>query len=87
MDQLRQRLRMRGLRSHVMYTHNGTRLHALPLLASRSQALRYKERFTTHTLFFPYNSFLSDLKSEVRLKTTFIRTLNFMLVHVWEDFL
>ncbi|CAM6021442.1 unnamed protein product, partial [Sphagnum balticum] len=40
-DQLRQRLRMRGLRSHVMYTHNGTRLHALPLLASRSQALRY----------------------------------------------
>lgn len=40
-DQIRQRLRMRGLRSHVMYTHNGSRLHVLPLLASRSQALRY----------------------------------------------
>jgi sucrose-phosphate synthase len=40
-DQLRQRLRMRGLRTHVIYTHNGSRLHVLPLLASRSQALRY----------------------------------------------
>jgi hypothetical protein len=30
---------------------------------------------------------LSDLKSEVRLKATFIRTLNVMLLHVCEDFL
>lgn len=40
-DQLRQRLRMRGLRCHVMYCRNASRLHVLPLLASRSQALRY----------------------------------------------
>lgn len=40
-DQLRQRLRMRGLRCHVMYCRNSSRLHVLPLLASRSQALRY----------------------------------------------
>nr|XP_024384326.1 probable sucrose-phosphate synthase 2 isoform X2 [Physcomitrium patens] len=40
-DQLRQRLRMRGLRCHVMFCRNASRLHVLPLLASRSQALRY----------------------------------------------
>jgi len=40
-DQLRQRLRMRGLRCHVMFCRNSSRLHVLPLLASRSQALRY----------------------------------------------
>ncbi|KAG0560445.1 hypothetical protein M758_10G176100 [Ceratodon purpureus] len=40
-DQLRQRLRMRGLRCHAMYCRNATRLHLLPLSASRSQALRY----------------------------------------------
>nr|AAZ85400.1 sucrose-phosphate synthase 2 [Physcomitrium patens] len=40
-DQLRQRLRMRGLRCHVMFCRNSSRLHVLPLLASRSQSLRY----------------------------------------------
>ncbi|KAJ3678294.1 hypothetical protein LUZ60_002097 [Juncus effusus] len=40
-DDLRQKLRMRGLRCHVMYCRNSTRLQIIPLLASRSQALRY----------------------------------------------
>ncbi|KAK8933954.1 Sucrose-phosphate synthase [Platanthera zijinensis] len=40
-DELRQKLRMRGLRCHLMYCRNSTRLHVVPLLASRSQALRY----------------------------------------------
>ncbi|GAB2267231.1 sporulation-specific protein 2 [Dionaea muscipula] len=40
-DDLRQRLRMRGLRCHLMYCRNSTRLQVIPLLASRSQALRY----------------------------------------------
>ncbi|KAG6388771.1 hypothetical protein SASPL_150206 [Salvia splendens] len=40
-DDLRQKLRMRGLRGHLMYCRNSTRMHAVPLLASRSQALRY----------------------------------------------
>uniref|UniRef100_A0A6V7QZ04 Sucrose-phosphate synthase n=1 Tax=Ananas comosus var. bracteatus TaxID=296719 RepID=A0A6V7QZ04_ANACO len=40
-DELRQKLRMRGLRCHVMYCRNSTRLQVIPLLASRSQALRY----------------------------------------------
>lgn len=40
-DDLRQKLRMRGLRSHLMYCRNSTRLQVIPLLASRSQALRY----------------------------------------------
>lgn len=40
-DELRQKLRMRGLRCHLMYCRNSTRLQAIPLLASRSQALRY----------------------------------------------
>ncbi|KAG9152780.1 hypothetical protein Leryth_021770 [Lithospermum erythrorhizon] len=40
-DDLRQKLRMRGLRCHLMYCRNSTRMQAVPLLASRSQALRY----------------------------------------------
>eukprot|EP01018_Ginkgo_biloba_P024501 Gb_17920 [translate_table: standard] len=40
-DELRRRLRMRGLRCHLMYCRNATQLHVIPLLASRSQALRY----------------------------------------------
>lgn len=40
-DDLRQKLRMRGLRCHLMYCRNSTRLQVVPLLASRSQALRY----------------------------------------------
>ncbi|OVA08010.1 Glycosyl transferase [Macleaya cordata] len=40
-DELRQKLRMRGLRCHLMYCRNSTRMQAIPLLASRSQALRY----------------------------------------------
>lgn len=40
-DELRRQLRMRGLRCHVVYTQNCSRLRVLPLHASRSQALRY----------------------------------------------
>nr|XP_027116839.1 probable sucrose-phosphate synthase 2 isoform X2 [Coffea arabica] len=40
-DNMRQKLRMRGLRCHVMYCRNSTRMQVIPLLASRSQALRY----------------------------------------------
>ncbi|XAR48833.1 Sucrose-phosphate synthase [Bertholletia excelsa] len=40
-DDMRQKLRMRGLRCHLMYCRNSTRMQAIPLLASRAQALRY----------------------------------------------
>ncbi|KAJ9541601.1 hypothetical protein OSB04_028107 [Centaurea solstitialis] len=40
-DDLRQKFRMRGLRCHIMYCRNSTRMQVIPLLASRSQALRY----------------------------------------------
>nr|AVH87205.1 sucrose-phosphate synthase 3 [Litchi chinensis] len=40
-DDLRQKLRMRGLRCHPMYCRNSTRMQIVPLLASRAQALRY----------------------------------------------
>ncbi|XP_008794597.2 probable sucrose-phosphate synthase 2 [Phoenix dactylifera] len=40
-NDLRRKLRMRGLRCHLMYCRNLTRLQVIPLLASRSQALRY----------------------------------------------
>lgn len=40
-DYMRQKLRMRGLRCHLMYCRNSTRMQVVPLLASRSQALRY----------------------------------------------
>ncbi|XP_038907015.1 probable sucrose-phosphate synthase 2 [Benincasa hispida] len=40
-DDLRQKLRMRGLRCHPMYCRSSTRMQIIPLLASRAQALRY----------------------------------------------
>ncbi|KAM3334820.1 hypothetical protein ACQJBY_029317 [Aegilops geniculata] len=40
-DEMRERLRMRGLRCHLMYCRNSTRMQIVPLMASRSQALRY----------------------------------------------
>ncbi|KAJ6433740.1 hypothetical protein OIU84_017443 [Salix udensis] len=39
--ELRQRLRMRGLRCNIVYTHAASRLNVTPLFASRTQALRY----------------------------------------------
>ncbi|KAL6492757.1 sporulation-specific protein 4 [Orobanche gracilis] len=41
MDELRQKLRMRGLRCNLVYTHAASRLNVIPLFASRAQALRY----------------------------------------------
>ncbi|TYH72730.1 hypothetical protein ES332_D05G275200v1 [Gossypium tomentosum] len=40
-DDLRQRLRMRGFRCNLVYTHAASRLNVVPLFASRMQALRY----------------------------------------------
>ncbi|XP_061337414.1 sucrose-phosphate synthase 4 isoform X2 [Gastrolobium bilobum] len=40
-NDLRQRLRMRGFRCNLVYTHAGLRLNVIPLFASRKQALRY----------------------------------------------
>nr|ADG01611.1 sucrose phosphate synthase [Xerophyta humilis] len=39
--ELRKLMRIQALRCHVIYSHDGTKLHAIPVLASRSQALRY----------------------------------------------
>ncbi|KAL8162014.1 hypothetical protein V2J09_013503 [Rumex salicifolius] len=39
--ELRKLLRIRALRCHAIYCQNGTRLNVIPVLASRSQALRY----------------------------------------------
>ncbi|XP_048323516.2 probable sucrose-phosphate synthase 1 isoform X1 [Ziziphus jujuba] len=39
--ELRKLLRIQALRCHVIYCQNGTRLNVIPVLASRSQALRY----------------------------------------------
>ncbi|XP_027342593.1 probable sucrose-phosphate synthase 2 [Abrus precatorius] len=40
-DDLRQKLRMRGLRCHPMYCRRSSSMQVIPLLASRAQALRY----------------------------------------------
>ncbi|XP_027149734.1 probable sucrose-phosphate synthase 4 [Coffea eugenioides] len=40
-DEIRQRLRMRGFRCNLVYTHAAARLIVLPLFASRTHALRY----------------------------------------------
>ncbi|GFQ05797.1 probable sucrose-phosphate synthase 4 [Phtheirospermum japonicum] len=40
-DELRQGLRMRGLRCNLVCTHAASRLNVIPLFASRAQALRY----------------------------------------------
>ncbi|KAG1363968.1 Sucrose-phosphate synthase [Cocos nucifera] len=39
--ELRKLMRIQALRCHVLYSHDGTKLHVIPVLASRSQALRY----------------------------------------------
>ncbi|KAJ0030155.1 hypothetical protein Pint_12435 [Pistacia integerrima] len=39
--ELRKLMRIQALRCHVTYCRNGTNLHVIPVLASRSQALRY----------------------------------------------
>ncbi|CAA7400438.1 unnamed protein product [Spirodela intermedia] len=40
-DELRQKLRMRGFRCNLVYTCAATRLNVVPLFASRTQAMRY----------------------------------------------
>ncbi|CAH1424267.1 unnamed protein product [Lactuca virosa] len=40
-DDLRQRLRMRGFRCNTVFTHAAKKLNVIPLFASRAQALRY----------------------------------------------
>ncbi|KAG8633503.1 hypothetical protein MANES_18G109400v8 [Manihot esculenta] len=40
-DEIRQRLRMRGIRCSLVYTRAASRLNVIPLFASRKQALRY----------------------------------------------
>lgn len=40
-DDLRQRLRMRGFRCNLVFTHAASKLNVIPLFASRAQALRY----------------------------------------------
>ncbi|KAF2297249.1 hypothetical protein GH714_020020 [Hevea brasiliensis] len=40
-DEIRQRLRMRGFRCNLVYTRAASRLNVIPLFASRKQALRY----------------------------------------------
>ncbi|PIA42319.1 hypothetical protein AQUCO_02000040v1 [Aquilegia coerulea] len=39
--ELRKQMRIQALRCHVLYCQNGSKLHVIPVLASRSQALRY----------------------------------------------
>ncbi|CAI0629411.1 unnamed protein product [Linum tenue] len=39
--ELRKALRIQALRCHVVYCQNGSRINVIPVLASRSQALRY----------------------------------------------
>lgn len=44
-DELRQKLRMRGIRCNLVYTHASSRLNVIPLYASRAQALRFVFHF------------------------------------------
>ncbi|GAB4832794.1 putative protein serine/threonine kinase [Ancistrocladus abbreviatus] len=39
--EVRKSMRIQALRCHIVYCQNGTKLNAIPVLASRSQALRY----------------------------------------------
>ncbi|KAK3121489.1 hypothetical protein QOZ80_8BG0654410 [Eleusine coracana subsp. coracana] len=39
--ELRRTMRIQALRCHVLYSHDGSKLNVIPVLASRSQALRY----------------------------------------------
>ncbi|XP_042471072.1 probable sucrose-phosphate synthase 1 [Zingiber officinale] len=39
--ELRTQMRNQALRCHILYSHDGSKLNVIPVLASRSQALRY----------------------------------------------
>ncbi|RLN04333.1 hypothetical protein C2845_PM13G08530 [Panicum miliaceum] len=39
--EIRRTMRIQALRCHVLYSHDGSKLNVIPVLASRSQALRY----------------------------------------------
>ncbi|KAF8650568.1 hypothetical protein HU200_063944 [Digitaria exilis] len=39
--EIRRTMRIQALRCHVLYSHDGSKLNIIPVLASRSQALRY----------------------------------------------
>ncbi|KAF8723670.1 hypothetical protein HU200_021631 [Digitaria exilis] len=39
--EIRKTMRIQALRCHVLYSHDGSKLNIIPVLASRSQALRY----------------------------------------------
>ncbi|XP_006659287.1 probable sucrose-phosphate synthase 4 [Oryza brachyantha] len=41
MKDLRKTMRIQALRCHVLYSHDGSKLNVIPVLSSRSQALRY----------------------------------------------
>lgn len=40
MKEIRRTMRIQALRCHVLYSHDGSKLNVIPVLASRSQALR-----------------------------------------------
>lgn len=40
MKEIRRTMRIQALRCHVLYNHDGSKLNVIPVLASRSQALR-----------------------------------------------
>lgn len=40
MKEIRKTMRIQALRCHVLYSHDGSKLNIIPVLASRSQALR-----------------------------------------------
>ena len=40
MKEIRRTMRIQALRCHVLYSHDGSKLNVIPVLASRLQALR-----------------------------------------------
>jgi hypothetical protein len=51
--ELRKLMRIQALRCHVIYCQQGAKINVIPVLASRSQALRYAFYFIYIYIFYP----------------------------------
>lgn len=75
-------MRIQALRCHVIYKWSGTRLHVIPVLASRSQALRYSLVFISSPLESRQESFGAHRTLEGSCSIFCLRVENIFVVVV-----
>uniref|UniRef100_A0A0E0EK36 sucrose-phosphate synthase n=1 Tax=Oryza meridionalis TaxID=40149 RepID=A0A0E0EK36_9ORYZ len=75
--ELRKTMRIQALRCHVLYSHDGSKLNVIPVLASRSQALRWGVELSNMTVVVgesgdtDYEGLLGGVHKTIILKGSF----------------